>query len=293
MYDMAMNQTNSAIDALPTQERTPFRVIEPPTRFRPIAELKDIWRHRELLYLLAWRDYKVRYRQTVIGLAWAIFQPILATIAFVLVFGRLKGITDGAVPYSLFVFSGMVIWQFFANSVTGSSQSLVASSQMITKIYFPRIIIPLAKIGTQIIDLIPSFIILLILMIYLKVFPTFLGILYVIPLILILAIISASIGIILSAINVKYRDVQFVVPFFIQLGLFLSPVIYSATNLGKYSKLLVLNPITGIIESFRSVLFGSTFPVQSFAISCLFAILLAIISLYYFIKSEGAFSDVI
>ncbi len=284
---MAMNQTKTGL------ERKPFRVIEPPTRFTPISEIRDIWRHRELLYLLAWRDYKVRYRQTVIGLSWAIFQPILATIAFVLVFGRLKGITDGAVPYSLFVFSGMVIWQFFANSISESSRSLVASSQMITKIYFPRIVIPLAKIGTQIIDLIPSFIILLILMIYLKVFPTFLGILYVIPLILILTIISASIGIILSAINVKYRDVQFVVPFFIQLGLFLSPVIYSTANLGRYSKLLLLNPVTGIIDSFRSVLFQTAFPLKSFTVSCIFAAVLTMLSLLYFIKSEGAFSDVI
>ena len=280
-------------DTVIDQKRTPFRTIEPPTKFRPIAEIRDIWRHRELLYLLAWRDYKVRYRQTFIGLAWAIFQPILTTIAFVLVFGRLKGITDNTIPYSLFVFSGMVIWQFFANSITESSRSLVASSQMITKIYFPRIVIPLSKIGTQLIDLVPSFLILLILMIYLGVFPTVLGILYVIPLIIILIVISASIGVILSAINVKYRDVQIIVPFFIQLGLFLSPVIYSASNLGKYSRFLLLNPVTGVIDSFRSVMFGTQFPIQPFAVSCAFAIILGLAGLYYFVKSEGAFSDVI
>ena len=280
-------------DPTVSHKRIPFRTIEPPTKFKPIAEIRDIWRHRELLYLFAWRDYKIRYRQTFIGLAWAVFQPILTTVAFVLVFGRLKGITDNAIPYSLFVFSGMVIWQFFANSITESSKSLVASSQMITKIYFPRIVIPLSKIGTQMIDLVPSFIILLILMIYLGVFPSILGILCVVPLILILTIISASIGVILSAINVKYRDVQIIVPFFIQLGLFLSPVIYSAANLGKYSRFLLLNPVTGVIDSFRSVMFGTPFPFDSFAISCAFALILGTASLYYFVKSEGAFSDII
>lgn len=284
---MTMNET--PVD----QDRTPFRTIEPPTRFRPITEIRDIWRHRELMYLLAWRDYKVRYKQTLIGIAWAICQPILATIAFVLVFGRFDGITDNAIPYTLFVYSGMIIWQFFANSITESSRSLVASSQMITKIYFPRIVIPLAKIATQLIDLVPSSLILLILMIYFGMIPTITGVLLAIPVILILILISASIGIILSAINVKYRDVQFIVPYFVQLGLFLSPVIYSAATLGKYHRLLSLNPVTGIIDSFRATLFGTSFPIQSFAISCAITIVLGIAGLYYFVKSEGAFSDVI
>jgi lipopolysaccharide transport system permease protein len=280
-------------DIVMSAMRIPIKTIEPPTRFRPIAEIKDIWRHRELLYLLAWRDYKIRYRQTSIGIAWAVFQPILTTLAFVLVFGHLKGIATGDIPYPLFVFSGMIIWQFFSNSITDASASLVAASQMITKIYFPRIIVPLAKIVIQLIDLVPSFFILLILMAYFRVMPMFFGFVCIVPLILILAIISAGIGVLLSAINVKYRDVQFIVPFFIQLGLFLSPVIYSATNLGKYSYLLLLNPVTGIIDSFRAALFSLTFPVAPFVVSCLFLAGLSIISLYYFSKSEGAFSDVI
>ena len=271
----------------------PLRIIEPPTIFRPISEIKDIWRHRELLYLLAWRDYKVRYRQTIIGLAWAIFQPILATIVFVIAFGRFKGISNSIIPYTLYVFSGMTIWQFFAGAISESSKSLVASGQMITKIYFPRIIIPLSKIMIQMIDFVPSFCILLVIMLFFKIIPSLLGVLYAIPLIIILSIISASIGMGLSAINVKYRDVQVLVPFFIQLGLFLSPVIYSADNLGKYSGLLFLNPVTGIIDSFRAILFSLPFPTLSFAVSCGFAIILSIAGFYYFIKSEGAFSDVI
>lgn len=273
--------------------RIPLKVIEPRTRFDPFLEIGDIWHHRELLYLLAWRDYKVRYRQTIIGIAWAIFQPVVAMLAFVFIFGRFGGMTNNVIPYALFVYSGLVIWQFFSNSINEASTSLVVSSQMITKIYFPRIIVPLAKIVTQSIDLAISLVILVGLMIYFHVFPSNISILLIIPILLLLGIVSASIGIFLSAFNVKYRDVQYALPFFIQLGLFLSPVIYAGTSLGKYQFLLNLNPITGIIEAFRSSIFSLPFSTTPIILSLLITLLLFIWSMYYFSKSEGAFSDVI
>jgi lipopolysaccharide transport system permease protein len=280
-------------DTFPQSNTLPYKVIEPPVLFNPFHEIGEVWHHRELLYLLAWRDYKVRYRQTVIGIAWAIFQPVVAMIAFVFIFGRFDGIADNKIPYALFVYSGLVIWQFFSNSVSDASSSLVDARQMITKIYFPRIIVPLAKIVTQFIDLAISMVVLGALMIFFHVLPSPLGILYLIPIFTLLGIVSASIGVILSAINVKYRDVQYALPFFIQIGLFLSPVIYAGANLGKYQKLLSLNPITGIIEAFRSALFSLQFSPSSLFTSCLITLLLFLVGMYYFIKSEGAFSDVI
>lgn len=271
----------------------PLRTIEPRTPFSPFLELREIWQNRELLYLLAWRDYKVRYRQTIIGIAWAIFQPVLAMLAFVLIFGRFTEISDNGVSYALFVYSGLIIWQFFSNSVSEASTSLVISSQMITKIYFPRILVPLAKIITKLIDLFISLIILVILLLYFQIFPSLTGIIYIIPLILLLIITSASIGIILSAFNVKYRDVQYALPYFIQLGLFASPVIYAGASLGKFQSWFFLNPMTGIIEAFRSFIFQLPFPTTSFIISCLITLLLFIVAMFYFIKAEGAFSDVI
>lgn len=271
----------------------PLKTIEPRTAFNIVYEIKDIWTHRELLYLLAWRDYKVRYRQTIIGIAWAIFQPIIAMIAFVFIFGRFTEITDNGIPYAIFVYSGLLIWQFFSNSVSEASTSLVMSSQMITKIYFPRILIPLAKVITTTIDLGISFLVMIILMIYFKIFPSLFSILEIIPIILLLILISSSFAILLSAINVRYRDVQYALPYFIQLGLFFSPVIYSSTSLGDFHKLLFLNPITGIIEAFRSAIFALPYQTTSLIVSCIITLLLFIFSMYYFIKAEGMFSDVI
>lgn len=271
----------------------PLKIIEPRTPFSPILEIIEVWKHRELLYLLAWRDYKIRYRQTIIGIAWAILQPILAMIAFVLIFGRFKEISANGVPYAIFVYSGLIIWQFFSNSISEASTSLVNSSQMITKIYFPRILVPIAKIITKLIDLLISFIILVFLLLYFQIYPSLTILLSIIPLIILLIILSVSIGIILSAFNVKYRDVQYALPYFIQLGLFISPVIYTGSSLGKFQSWLSLNPITGIIEAFRSIIFSLSFPITPFIISCLITLLLFIIAMYYFIKAEGAFSDII
>jgi len=271
----------------------PVKIIEPRSRLGIYASLAEIWQYRELLLMLAWRDYKILYRQTAIGIAWAVLQPILATVAFIFVFGRFKEITDTGIPYALFVFSGLIIWQFFANSVTDASGSLVASSQMISKISFPRIVIPLAKIGTQFINLTSSAVILVVMMIYFQVTPSLLSIAWLIPILAALFIVSASLSVILSAVNVKYRDIQYILPYFIQLGLFVSPVIYSAASLGKYSLLIKFNPLTGIIDSFRAALFGLEFPALSFTFASTIALVLFFLAVYYFTKAEREFSDIL
>jgi len=270
-----------------------FRIIESINRRNILSVPKEIWLYRELLFMLAWRDYKVKYKQTAIGIAWAILQPILAMIAFAFIFGRFKEISSTGVPYPLFVYSGLLIWKFFANSVTESSISLVASSQIITKIFFPRILIPLSKVATQLIDLAFSSIILIGLMIYFHISPPLLSYLYFIPLLISLIIVSASVGIIISAINVKFRDIQYVLPYFIQLGLFVSPIIYTSANFGNFGLLMDLNPLTGIIDALRYALFGTPLVPQSLLISCSLTLLLFMISIYYFNISEGKFSDII
>ncbi|MCL5782029.1 MAG: ABC transporter permease [Patescibacteria group bacterium] len=267
--------------------------IEPLENRSVFDSIVNLYQYRELLLTLAWRDYKVKYRQTFVGIAWAIFQPLLAMFAFVFIFGRIAGISPQGIPYALYVYSGMVIWQFFSSAISEASMSLRESSQMITKIYFPRIVIPVAKVMTLCIDLFFSLSVLAILMLYYGHIPSVLGIVTIIPTLIVLFVISTSIGSILSAINVKYRDVQYILPYFVQLGLFLSPVIYSGTNLGAYRNLLFLNPATGIIDMFRYSLFGSSFPTVSFAISCMIAIVLWLFGSYYFAKAEGEFSDVI
>ncbi|MCX6718845.1 MAG: ABC transporter permease [Candidatus Taylorbacteria bacterium] len=272
MYNKPVMETN----------RKPTRTIEPRDHLSIFSTIYEIWQFRELLILLAWRDYKVRYRQTAIGILWAILH-----------FGRFPGIKEAGIPYALFVYSGIIIWQFFSNAISESSLSLVANSQMITKIYFPRIIIPFAKIITQFINLFFSGIVLFGLMLYFHVIPSLSLIYYSIPIFLLLLLSSSSIGIILSAINVKYRDVSHILPYFIQLGLFASPVIYSATTLGRYHWLIYLNPATGIIDAFRSALFSLPFPGNSFTISCAITLILLVFGLYYFSKAEGDFSDVI
>lgn len=279
--------------AVEISDRMPLKVIEPVEREGIITALREVWRYRELVLLLAWKDYRVRYRQTAVGVLWAVLQPVLAAVTFVLIFGRFNELSSTGVPYPLYVYSGLVAWQFFSGSVGDASSSLVQSSTMVTKVSFPRLAIPLSKVFVQLVDLLYSGALLLVLMFYFKLFPTFPGVLWFIPLFLLLFTVSASLGILFSAIDVKYRDVQHVLPYFIQLGLFVSPIIYQSANLGSYRFLLYLNPMTGIIDTFRSALFSLPFPAGSIAVSFAATIVLAYVGLRYFLRQEGAFSDII
>ncbi|MBU2540195.1 ABC transporter permease [Patescibacteria group bacterium] len=257
-------------------------------------DLKEIWHFRELFYFLSWRDVKVRYKQTLIGIAWAVLQPFLTMIIFSIFFGKLAGISSGEIPYPIFVYSGLLFWNYFANSLLTASNSLIAEQNVIQKVHFPRIIIPLASTFVFLLDFVFSFIVFVGLMFYYHFFPTLTGLLLIIPSLLITFFGISGLSLVFSAINVKYRDVRYALPFFIQLLLFLTPVIYPVSILGKYQWLLYLNPISGVIETIRTGLLGvGTINWFAFGFSALISIVLFFLGILYFKKSERFFADII
>ena len=267
--------------------------IEPSKSWVPL-QLRDLWQYRELLYFLTWRDVKVRYKQTLLGAAWAILQPLLTMLIFTLLFGQLAGIKSDGVPYPIFSFGGLLIWTFFSSSVTNSGNSLVGSSNLITKIYFPRMIIPAAAVAAGLVDLVLAFVIQIGLMIYYRVQPTW-AIAMVPVLVLVAATLALGVGMWLSALNVKYRDIRYAIPFLIQLWMFASPIIYPVSMLpARWQWLLMLNPLTGIIQNFRIALFGNApFEWKSLGISVLITVVVLVYSAYSFRRMERHFADVI
>jgi lipopolysaccharide transport system permease protein len=230
-------------------------VIDPARSGRGFG-LREAWRTREVLYFLAWRDLKVRYKQTVIGAAWAILQPLIATVIFTVVFGNLAKVPSGGVPYPIFVYVGLLPWTFFSTVLPSSVNSLVANPSLLTKIYVPRLLLPLSAAGVGIADLAVSFSILVVLMIIFMVGPNWQLFMFPAALLLLL-IFTTGLGLGLAAVNVRYRDVRYVIPVVLQFLLFLSPVIYPPTFLpGNWRWVLALNPLTGIIQTFRSGLLG-------------------------------------
>ncbi|MGH9872779.1 MAG: ABC transporter permease [Pyrinomonadaceae bacterium] len=258
-----------------------------------LSELRDLWAFRELLYFLTWRDVKVRYKQTELGIAWAIIQPLLTMLIFTLFFGRLAGVPSDNVPYPIFAYAGLLPWTFFANAITNSGNSLVGSANLITKVYFPRMIIPGAAVAAGLVDFAIGFVILIVLMFYYRVAVGW-GLLMLLPLVLLTTLLAAGMGMWLSGLNVKYRDVRFALPFLIQLWLFVSPVIYPASFLpAKFRWFLSLNPMTGIIEGFRASLFGHRFNWSSLATSFAITVVLLLYSSYSFRRMEKTFADIV
>ena len=268
-------------------------------RIKPIKgfiniDLKELWRYRELFYFLSWRDIKVRYKQTVMGIVWAALQPFLTMVIFSIFFGRVAGISSGEIPYPIFVYSGLLFWDYFSNSLSTASQSLISNQALIQKVYFPKIIIPLASTLVFLLDFLFASIVFVGLMLYYHFFPTLIGILLIIPSLIITFLSFSGLGLIFSSINVKYRDVRYALPFFIQLLVFLTPVIYPASILGKYQWLWYLNPMSGVIETMRAGLLGvGAINWGLFAFSILLSILLFFIGVLYFERSERFFADVI
>lgn len=265
-----------------------------PDQLRFAFNVRELWVYRELLVFLVWRDIKVRYKQTLLGAAWAILQPLLTTLVFTLFFGVLAGVGSDGVPYPVFAYAGLLPWTFFANSVTQSSNSLVGNANLITKVYFPRIIIPSAAVGAGLVDFAIAFVVLVGLMIYYRVSVTW-GALMLPVLALHLTLFSIAIGMWLSALNVKYRDIRFVLPFLIQLWMFVSPVIYPASMIPeRWRWLMLLNPLTGIVENFRAALFvQKQFEWVSLGISMASTVLMLLYSIYSFRRMEKHFADVI
>jgi lipopolysaccharide transport system permease protein len=255
--------------------------------------LRDLWSHRGLFYILAWRDVKVRYKQSALGAAWVILQPLLTMLIFTLLFGRLARMSSEGEPYAIFSYAGLLPWTFFSTAVSTSSNSLVNNSNLITKVYFPRMLIPTATVGAGLIDLaIASLMLLVLIPIYRVGFH--LSLIMFLPLVALTALAATAIGILTSALNVKYRDIRHALPFVIQVWMFLTPVIYSVNFLPeRWRWLLSVNPLTGIIEGFRAAIFGSSFDWQGLGISTTIVITLLVMTAYSFSRMEEQFADVI
>ncbi len=275
------------------------RVIEP-TRGLGSLQLREVATYRELLYFLVWRDVKVRYKQTAFGAAWAILQPLAAAAVFTIFFGRLAGIPSDGLPYPLFSYAGLVVWTFFAQGLSQASVSVVGSANLITKVYFPRLVIPLSAVLAGLLDMAVASPILVVMMAYYHVWPG--GALAAVPLALLLALLAVTgVGLWLSALNVEYRDVRFVVPFLVQIWLFVTPVIYPASvvaprleRLGVPAWALGLNPMAGAVEGFRWAALGrGAAPVALMAASAAVAVVLCVTGALYFRSVEREFADVV
>ena len=270
----------------------PLVVIQPTKRWT-LLSFKDIWAYRELLFFLTWRDVKVRYKQTALGAAWAILQPLFMMVIFTIFFGRLAAVDSAGVPYPVFALAGLVPWTFFSNSITASGNSLVGSANLITKVYFPRLIVPAAAMLAGLVDFVLAFVLLCVLMVYYQIVPT-IQILFLPVLVVLTALFSLGVGTWFSALNVKYRDVRFALPFLIQLWLFVSSVILPSTSIPlKWRWLLMLNPMSGIIEGYRAALFGLPFDWPALGIASGLTILTLLYSIYAFGRVERSFADII
>jgi len=258
------------------------------------VDFKELWRYRELFWFLALRDILVRYKQAVIGITWGILQPLFTMVVFAVIFGGLAKLPSDGVPYPILIFTALIPWQFFANSMSSSSRSVVASTSMISKVYFPRLIIPVSAVISGVIDFCLTFVILIGMMVWYKVVPT-VNIIYL-PLFVLLAFIAAlAIGLWLSALTAEFRDVSYAVPFFVQAGMYLSPVAYSSSIIpGKWKFLYSLNPMVGVIDGFRWCILGTVMPNWTGVIISVISVLFIFVGgLLYFRKMERTFADVI
>lgn len=271
----------------------PFHIHIEPSKGWVSFNLRELWKYRELLYFLAWRDVKVRYKQTVLGAAWAIIQPFFTMIVFSLFFGYLAKVPSDDIPYPIFSYAALVPWEYFSRSLSQASNSLVGSSNLIRKVYFPRLIIPISSILGGLVDFAIAFIVLLGMMFFFGMRPT-IGIL-LLPFFILLSMIAAlGVGTWLAAFNVTYRDIRYVLPFITRFWMFATPVAYSSSLLDEpWRTLYGLNPMVGVVEGFRWALLETSPPRPMILISALVSIMLLISGIYYFRRMEKTFADVI
>ena len=265
-----------------------------PTQGWVALQLRELWRYRELLYFLTWRDIKVRYKQTVLGAAWAVIQPFMTMVVFSLFFGRLAQIPSDGIPYPIFSYAALVPWTFFANGLSQSSNSLVGSANLIKKVYFPRLAVPIATILSGVIDFVLAFLVLLVMMVFYGIVPT--ANVVWLPFFLLLALVtSLGAGLWLSAMNVQFRDVRYVVPFLVQLWLFATPIAYPSSIIpAPWRMLYAVNPMVGVVEGFRWALLGvETRPGPMVIVSALAAVALLVSGAFYFRRMEKTFADVV
>jgi lipopolysaccharide transport system permease protein len=291
-----MSATQSEIQNPQTEivpEALPVFFIKPEQGLISLGS-RELWEYRELLYFLVWRDIKVRYKQTVLGAAWAIIQPVFMMVVFSLFFGRLAKVPSDGIPYPIFVYCALLPWQLFAHSLTESSNSLVANERLITKVYFPRLLVPISSILGGLVDFVIAFFILLLMMVGYGIRPTWA--IAVLPGFILLAMASAlGVGLWLSALNVRYRDVRYTLGFLIQFWLLATPVAYPSSLIpGRWRALYGLNPMAGVVEGFRWALLGKNeAPGALLAVSVVVVILILIGGLYYFRRMEAEFADVV
>jgi len=270
----------------------PVVVIEP--RAWLVPDLQELWAYRELLYFLMWRDVKVRYKQTVLGILWVVLQPLMMMLVFAFLFGRMAGIKSDGIPYSLFAYAGLLPWTFFASAVNAAGNSVVNSAGLITKVYFPRMLVPAAAVGATLVDFAVSFVPLAIMMIFWRVRLT--SQLLLLPIfIVMLVILALGVGMWMAALNTKYRDIRLALPFLLQLWFFASPIIYPSSLVeGKLSWLLALNPMAGIIEGFRGSLYGHRpFDWPAIGYAGVAAILILVYATYNYKRAERQFADLV
>ena len=285
---------------MPEQQNTPDNIISPvptiiirpPRKWVPV-DFNELWEYRELLYFFTWRDVKLRYKQTGLGIAWAIIQPLFLMIVFSLFFGGLAQIPSDGVPYPVFSLAALLPWTLFAEGMTRSTISMVSNASIMTKVYFPRLIMPVASIMSPLVDFCFAFGILIIMMAYYGFVPT-INVIFL-PLLVIFAMMtSLAVGLWLSALNVKYRDFQYTVPFLIQIWMFASPVVYPASMVPQQLRFLyALNPMTGVIEGFRWALLGTNPPTTMIFISVGVVIALLVSGVFYFRRMEQYFADIV
>lgn len=288
---MSAQSTNLELDGARAEGFT--LVIKPRSGWVPL-QLAELWEYRELFYFLTWRDIKVRYKQTLLGVLWAILQPLLIMAVFSIFFGRLGKIPSDGLPYPIFTFCALLPWQLFANALVASSNSLVANERLLSKVFFPRLVIPLSSVLSGLVDFVLAFLVLCAMMLYYGIFPGT-G-LWAVPLFVALAVGAAlSVGLWLSALNVEYRDVRYLVPFITQFWLFISPVAYPSSLVPEGWRLLyALNPMAGVIEGFRwALLSGAAAPGPMLAVSVAATAVLFVSGLYYFRRMEKTFADVV
>jgi len=271
----------------------PITVIEPPKRWVPL-DLRELWDQRELVYFLAWRDIKVRYKQTVLGASWAILQPVFAMVVFSLFFGRLGGLPSDGLPYPLWSFAGLVPWTFFSQGLTQAANSLVMSQNLLRKVYFPRLAIPVATVLSAAVDFVLAFAVLAAMIFFYQIELTG-RVLWVIPLAVLAFVTALGAGLWFAALSVRYRDVRFVVPFLVQFWLFATPIAYPSSLLPeRWRALYALNPMAGVVEGFRWTLLGAnTRPGSMVIVSTLAAAVILFGGAYYFRSVERTFADVV
>jgi lipopolysaccharide transport system permease protein len=269
-------------------------VIEPPRGWISL-NLREVWRYRDLLSMLIWRDFSARYRQSVLGAGWAIVRPVLSVLVFTVIFGMIARLPSDGIPYPLFSFAAMMPWLYFSTALTNATNSVVGGSGLLTKVYFPRLVLPLSSIASGLADLGIQFVLLFLLMLWYRVVPTW-SLVFVPLFIAECMLVSLALGLWLTALNVKYRDIGQVVPFVIQIWMYLTPIVYSSSLVpARFRPLYGLNPLVGVVDGFRWAMLGQSTPPDwsMVAISTMVVFVLFVTGLYYFRRAEQSFADII